>query len=58
MDTLGRLFSYILFESKLIQTLMEVDMTKEVEFDIGKNFNGRNLKDMSLIIIVVDLSNL
>lgn len=53
---MGRLIFEILFESKLIQTLMEVRMTKEVEFEIGINFNGRNLKNMSLITTVVDPS--
>lgn len=37
---LGSLIFYILFEIKLVQTLMGVWMTKEVEFEIGKNFNG------------------
>lgn len=29
-------------------------MTKEVEFEIGKNFNGHNLKNMSFISSVVN----
>lgn len=51
---MGSLISNILFERNLIQTLMEVGMTKEVEFEIGKNFNGQNLKNMSLITTVID----
>lgn len=35
---------------------MEVRLTKEVKFDVGKTFNGRNLKNMSLITIVIDPS--
>lgn len=53
---LGRLILDILFESKLDQTLMEVGLTKEVEFGIGKKLNGRNLKNMSLITFVIDPS--
>lgn len=53
---LGRLLFYILFDSKLVQTLMEVGITKEVEFDVAKTFSGRNLKNMSLINVVIDPS--
>lgn len=42
---LGRLISDILFESKLVQTLIEVGLTKEVEFDIGNTFNGRKSEE-------------
>lgn len=55
---LGRLIFYIMFESKLIQTLMEVSLSKELEFDIGKDFNGRNLKNISLLKIVIIPSKL
>ena len=50
---LGSSISDILFESKLVHKMMEVGMTKEVDFEIGKNFNGGNLKNMSLITTVV-----
>ena len=33
-------------------------MTKEVDFEIRKNFNGYNLKNMSFITSVVDPSKL
>lgn len=36
---LGRLISDILFESKLVKNLMEVGLTKEVDFEIAKNFS-------------------
>lgn len=32
----GKLISDILFESKLVQKLMEAGMTKKVEFKIGR----------------------
>lgn len=53
---LGSLIFDILFESKLVQTLIEVGLTKEVEFHIGNTFNGRNLKNISLISFVIDPS--
>lgn len=31
-------------------------MTKEVDIEIGKTFNGKNLKNMSLITVVTDPS--
>lgn len=49
---LGRLISDILFESKFVQALMGVGMTKEVKFEIGKKFNGRNMKNIFLITTV------
>lgn len=55
---LGRLISDILFESKLVQKLMDAGMTKEVDFVIGKDFNGHTLKNMSLIINDVNPSEL
>lgn len=55
---LDRLISDILFESKLVQKLMDAGMTKEVDFIIGRNFNGHNLKNMSLITSVVYPSEL
>lgn len=51
---LGRLISDIIFESKLVHTLIEVSLTKEVEADMGKTFNRRNLKNMSLITTISD----
>lgn len=50
---MGRLISDIISESKLVQKLMEVGLTKEVEFYVRKTFSGRNLKNMSLIIVVI-----
>lgn len=50
---LGRLISYVLFESKWVLTLIDVGLTKEVNIDIGKVFNGKN---MSLLSSVIDLS--
>lgn len=29
-------------------------LTKEDEFDVGKTFNGRNSKNMSLILVITD----
>lgn len=55
---LGKLISHILFESKMVQKLMDARMTKEDDFIIGKNFNGHTLKNMSLITHVVNLSEL
>lgn len=46
----------MLFESKIVQTLIDICLTKEVDIDIGKTFNGRNLKNMSLINVVIDPS--
>lgn len=46
------------FERKLIQVLMEANFTKELEFDIGNTFRGRNLENMSLITTVVDPTEL
>lgn len=40
----------------MVPTLIDVGLTKEVEFDIGKTFNERNLKNMYLITSVIDLS--
>ena len=40
----------------MVPTLMDVGLTKEVEFDIGKTLNERNLKNMYLITAVIDLS--
>lgn len=37
---------------------MEVGLSKEVKFDVGNALKGRNLKNMSLIKIVVDPSEL
>lgn len=53
---LGILIFDILFESKLVQTMMEVGLTKEVEIDVGMTFDGRNLKNMSLITAVINPS--
>lgn len=46
---LDSLISDILFKSKLMQELMEAGMTNEVEFEIGKSFNGHNLKNLFFI---------
>ncbi|KAI5420907.1 hypothetical protein KIW84_044663 [Lathyrus oleraceus] len=53
-----RLISDILFESKLLQKLMDIGMTKEVDFVNRKNFSGHTLKNMSLIINVINPSEL
>lgn len=55
---LGRLIPNILFERNLVQTLIEVGLIKEVEFDIRKTINGRNMKNMSLITVVTDPSEI
>lgn len=52
---LGRLISDVLFERKLVETMIELNLTKEVDINIRKVFNGRNMKNMSLIFIVTDL---
>lgn len=54
MDTFAKLIFDILFYSKLVQTLIEVGLTKELEFEIGKTLNGKNLKNMALITVVFD----
>lgn len=54
--SLGRLISYVLFESKLVLTLIDVGLTKEVDIDIRKTFKGKNLKNISLITDVPDPS--
>lgn len=46
----------MLFERKLVETLIELNITKEVDIDVGKVFNGRNMKNMSLTSIVIDPS--
>lgn len=51
---LGRLISDVLFERKLVHTLIDVGLTKEVDIDIGKAFNRKNLKNMYLITVVID----
>lgn len=51
---MGRLISDILFESQLVKKLMDAEVTKEVEFVIGKNFNRHTLKNMSLITNVIN----
>lgn len=53
---LGRLISYVLFESKLGQTLIDLGLTKEVDIKIGKAFNGKNLKNVPLIYSITDPS--
>ncbi|KAI5399919.1 hypothetical protein KIW84_065023 [Lathyrus oleraceus] len=40
----------------MVQKLMDARMTKEVDFIIGKSFNGHTLKNMSLITNVIDPS--
>lgn len=55
---LGRLISDILLERKMVQKLMDAGITKEVDFIIGKNFNGHTLKNMALITNVVNPSEL
>lgn len=52
------MISDILFESKLIQKLIDVGMTKEDNFVIGKHFSGHTLKNMYLIKHVVNSSKL
>lgn len=52
---LGRLISNVLFKGRLVQTLIDVGLTKEVDFDIGKTYNGKNMKNMSLKTVVTDL---
>lgn len=44
------------FKSKLVQTMIDLGLTKEVDIDIGKVFNGKNMKNMSLISLVIDPS--
>lgn len=46
---LGRLILYILMESKLIDSLTEAQITKGLEPLIGKMFNAKILKNMSII---------
>lgn len=46
---LGRLISNILMESKLIDSLNEAQITKELEPQVGRMFNARSLKNMGLI---------
>lgn len=53
---MGRLIFGVLFERKLVQTLLELCLTKEVDRNVGKVFNGRNLKNVSLISTVTDPS--
>lgn len=53
---MGRLISYVLFERKLVQTLIDVGLTKEVNIDIRRVFNEKNLKNISLISSVIDPS--
>lgn len=38
----------------LMETLQELNLNKEIVTDVGKIFNGRNLKNMSLIYEVID----
>lgn len=52
----SRLISDILFDRKLVQKHMDIGMTKEVDFVIGKNFNSHTLKNMSLITNIVNPS--
>ncbi|KAI5421606.1 hypothetical protein KIW84_045147 [Lathyrus oleraceus] len=42
----------------MAQKLMAAGMTKEVDFIIGKNFNGHTLKNIFLITNIVDPSEL
>lgn len=51
-----RLMSNVLFERKLVKNLIDIGFTKEVGIEIGKTFNGKNLKNMSLITVVTDPS--
>ena len=37
---------------------MEVCLTKDVKFNVGKTFNGRSMKNMSLITVFIDPSEL
>lgn len=46
---LGRLLSYILMENKLIDSLTEAQITKELEPQVGRMSNARSLKSMGLI---------
>lgn len=55
---MGRLISYILFESKLVKKLVDAGMTKEVYFVIGKHFSRHTLKNMSIIKHVVNPSTI
>lgn len=46
---LGRLISYILMESKLIDSLTEAQITKELKPHVRNMFNARSLKNMGII---------
>lgn len=46
---LGRLISDVLIESGLVDYLISLNLIEDVTVDMGKPFNRRNLKSMSLI---------
>lgn len=48
------LISYILLESKLIEESEKMNSSKDLYTDVGKPFNGKNLKNMPMISECVD----
>lgn len=53
---LGSLIFDVLVESNLVETMQELNMTKEIVIDVGKVFNGIPMKNMSLISDVTNAS--
>ncbi|KAI5427428.1 hypothetical protein KIW84_032735 [Lathyrus oleraceus] len=53
---LGRLISNILLKSKLVARLEEMSIRDDLYTNVGKLFNGRNLKNMLMITDVVNPS--
>lgn len=51
---MGNLIFDVLVERKLMETLQNLNMTKEIVVDVRNIFNGRNMKNMSLIFEVID----
>lgn len=51
---IGRLIPDVLVESKLVETLQRLNVTKVIVTNVGKIFNKRNLKNMYLISKVID----
>ena len=43
----------ILVETKFVEKLEEINFLEDVYTDVGKSFNGNNLKNMLMILDVV-----